>query len=153
MSQNYGSEYTGSTLIAHGFKFYNWPGAGEQAAEHFGLSHAVITPANARRVLIGGQLGIRDDGSIPTDPAEEAEIAFEHVERALKAAGFGADAWEHVYKINSYEVAAEGLGEGIGKAARKYLKKTRPAWTGVNVASLVMPGLHLEIEVEAYLPN
>ncbi|KAF4765515.1 hypothetical protein N7455_004065 [Penicillium solitum] len=153
MPQNYGSEYTGSKLTSHGLKFHNWPGAGEQAAEHFGLSHAVIIPANARRILIGGQLEIRDDGSIPTDPAEEAEIAFEHVERALKAAGVGDNAWEYVYKINTYEVAAEGLQHGIGKAAQKYLKQTRPAWTGVNMASLVMPGLHLEIEVEAYLPN
>ncbi|KAJ5951676.1 YjgF/Yer057p/UK114 family [Penicillium vulpinum] len=153
MSPNYGPEYTASKLTTHGLKFYNWAGAGEQAAEHFGLSHAVIIPANARRVLIGGQLGIRDDGTIPTDPAEEADIAFEHVERALKAAGFGDDAWEYVYKINTYEIAGEGVQPGIGKAARKYLKNTRPAWTGVNVASLVMPGLHLEIEVEAYLPN
>lgn len=99
MAENYGSEYTSSKLTSHGLRFYNWPGAGEQAAEHFGLSHAVIIPANARRVLIGGQLGIRDNGSIPTDPEEEADIAFEHVERALKAAGLGDDAWEYVYKV------------------------------------------------------
>ncbi|KAJ5793993.1 hypothetical protein N7457_000592 [Penicillium paradoxum] len=150
---NYGPEYTGSKLSGHGLKFHNWPGPGEAAAEHFGLSHAVILPANARRVLIGGQLGVRDDGTIPEDPAEEVEVAFEHVERALKAAGFGDDAWEHVYKINTYEIAADGLRDGIGKAAAKYLKSTRPAWTGVTVASLVMPGLHFEIEVEAYLPD
>ncbi|CRL27505.1 unnamed protein product [Penicillium camemberti] len=78
MLQNYGSEYTGSKLTSHDLKFHNWPGAGEQAADHFGLSHVVIIPANPCRILIGGQLGIRDDGSIPTDPVEEADIAFEH---------------------------------------------------------------------------
>lgn len=99
MPQNYGSEYTGSKLTSHGLKFHNWPGTSEQAADHFGLSHAVIVPANARRILIGGKLGIRDDGSIPTDPVEEADIAFQHVERALKATGIGDTAWEDVYKV------------------------------------------------------
>ena len=99
MVQQYGSEYIGSKLSSHGLRFHNWPGPGEDAADHFGLSHAVIVPANARRVFVGGQIGIADDGSIPQDVAEEADIAFEHVGRALKAAGFGDDAWEYVYKV------------------------------------------------------
>lgn len=91
--------YTGSKLCNHAVEFHNWPGAGEKAANHFGLSHAVVIPANARRVLVGGQLGLRDDGSVPTDPAEEVDIAFEHVQHALQAAGLGDDAWEYVYKV------------------------------------------------------
>ena len=88
-----------SKLVSHGFQFRNWPGAGEEAAAHFGLSHAVIVPANARTIIVGGQIGIRDDGTIPTDLAEEVAEAFDHVERALRAAGLGEDAWEHVYSV------------------------------------------------------
>ena len=89
-----------SKLTTHGFKFRNWPGPGEQAAAQFGLSHAVIVPANTRTVIIGGQVGVRDDGTVPSDLAEEVAEAFDHVERALKAAGLGDDAWEHVYSVS-----------------------------------------------------
>ncbi len=73
------SESSESKLTAHGFQFRNWPGPGEAAAAHFGLSHAVIVPPNARTVIIGGQLGIRDDGTVPEDIAEEVAEAFDHV--------------------------------------------------------------------------
>ena len=72
---------------------------GEEAAAQFGLSHAVILPPNARTILVGGQVGIADDGSVPTSVTEEVDLAFAHVEKALKAAGLGDDAWEHVYKV------------------------------------------------------
>lgn len=90
---------TTSVLNSHGFTFWNWPGAGEDAAKHFGLSHAVIRPANAATIIVGGQVGIRDDGRVPKDVYEEVDEVFKHVERALKSAGLGEDAWEHVYKV------------------------------------------------------
>ncbi|KAJ5807629.1 YjgF/Yer057p/UK114 family [Penicillium robsamsonii] len=43
--------------------------------------------------------GFKFYNSIPSYPSEEAEIAFEHVDRALNAAGFGDDAWEYVDKV------------------------------------------------------
>lgn len=50
--------------------------------------------------MVGGQVGFKDDGTVPSDLASEVEEAFEHVERALRAAGLGEDAWEHVYKVS-----------------------------------------------------
>lgn len=91
-----------SKLSSYGFQFRNWPGAGEESAASFGLSHAVIVPPNARTVIVGGQLGIKDDGTVPTDLAEEVTIAFDHVEKSLKAAGLGDDAWEHVYSVRAF---------------------------------------------------
>ncbi|KAI1079803.1 YjgF-like protein [Whalleya microplaca] len=143
-----------SKLEAHGFKFVNWAG-GEQAAEMFGLSHAVIVPANARKIIVGGQVGIRDDGTIPENVEEEVNEAFEHAGRALKAAGLGEDAWEYVYSVKTFEVhdsKADVIGAVVG-TARKYLKNTKPAWTGVEVKALFDPKLHLEVTVEAFLPN
>ncbi|KAK7708716.1 hypothetical protein SLS57_008933 [Botryosphaeria dothidea] len=143
----------GSKLCSHGFSFRNWPGPGEEAAAGFGLSHAVIIPPNARTVVVGGQVGFKDDGTVPSDLASEVEEAFEHVERALRAAGLGEDAWEHVYKITTFEISTPGLIEVILATARKYLKNTKPAWTGIGVASLLDPALHIEITVEAYIPE
>lgn len=92
-----------SKLVSHGFEFRNWAG-GEEAAEQFGLTHAVIVPANTRRVIVGGQLGIRDDGTIPDKLEDQVREAFDHVTRSLQAAGLGEDAWEYVYSVSALRV-------------------------------------------------
>lgn len=89
-----------SKLVQHGFRFVNWPG-GEGPAEAFGLSHAVVIPPNARTVVIGGQLGINDGGSVPEKIEDEIREAFDHVLRSLKAVGLGDDAWEYVYSVRT----------------------------------------------------
>lgn len=90
-----------SKLNGHGFSFWNWPGAGEAAAEMFGLSHAVIIPANAATIVVGGQVGLKDDGKVPESIEDEVFEAFDHVEKALIAAGLTENAWEYVYKVSS----------------------------------------------------
>ncbi|KAK4939260.1 hypothetical protein LTR10_020457 [Elasticomyces elasticus] len=142
-----------SKLVKHGFSFHNWPGAGEAAAEYFGLSHAVIVPPNIRTVLVGGQVGIRDDESVPKDLTEEVLECFDHIERSMKAAGMGDDCWELVYKIHAFHVYTDGLDEAIAVARKKYLKNTKPSWTGVFVKKLFRPELRIEISVEAYFPQ
>ena len=47
----------------------------------------------------------------------------------------------------------KGIAEVVVPIAKKYLKNTRPAWSGVTVKGLVLPGLHIEITVQAFLPN
>lgn len=54
-----------------------------------------------RTVIVGGQVGIADDGSVPEDLTAEVREAFEHVGRALRATGLGEDAWEYVYKVSN----------------------------------------------------
>ncbi|KAF1841292.1 YjgF-like protein [Cucurbitaria berberidis CBS 394.84] len=142
-----------SKLCAHGFQFRNWPGAGEEAAARMGISHAVILPPNARTIIVAGQVGIRDDGTVSENLSEEVETAFEHVDKALKVAGLGDDAWEHIYKINTFEISAPGLMDIVLDKARVRLGSTKPAWVGVGVQSLFHPSLHIEISVEAYLPG
>ncbi|KAK7431027.1 hypothetical protein QQZ08_002557 [Neonectria magnoliae] len=90
-----------SKLLAHGLRFVNWPG-GEAAAESFGISHAVVIPANTQTVTIGGQLGIKDDGTVPENLEDEITEAFDHVTRSLKAVGLGDDAWEYVYEVGNH---------------------------------------------------
>lgn len=92
-----------SKLVSHGFEFRNWPG-GEEPAESFGLSHAVIVPANARTIIVGGQIGIRDDGTVPEKLEDQIKEAFDHVTRSLQAAGLGDDAWEYVYSVSFHPV-------------------------------------------------
>ncbi|KAJ3521449.1 hypothetical protein NM208_g13285 [Fusarium decemcellulare] len=143
-----------SKLCEYGFEFHNWAG-GQEGAEMFGLSHAVIVPKSVRRIILSGQVGIKADGTIPADLSEEIREAFEHVLLSLKAAGLGDDAFEYIYSVKTYEVKKNGKGiaEVLIPIAREYFKNTKPAWTGVEVNALFLPSLHLEICVEAYLPN
>lgn len=64
----------------------------------------MILPPNTRRIIVGGQVGIRDDGSIPEDPAQQVMEAFTHVKRALQAAGLGDDAMDYVYKVRRFDL-------------------------------------------------
>lgn len=58
-------------------------------------------------------------------------------------------------QVTTYEVEKDGQGiaDVVVPIAQTYLKATKPAWTGVTVKGLVFPGLHVEITVQAYLPN
>lgn len=88
-------------LEGHGFLFHNWQGS-EELSEQLGISNAVIVPANARRVIVGGQLGLRDNDSVPSDVEEQIELAFTRVTRSLQACGLGDDAWQYVYSVRSF---------------------------------------------------
>ncbi|KAK3901412.1 hypothetical protein C8A05DRAFT_34900 [Staphylotrichum tortipilum] len=103
--------------------------------------------------MVGGQLGIGDAGTVLEDLTEAVEEAFEHVERALRASGVGDDAWEHVYSHTRSRRTTKASLAPWSPSPRKYLKNTKPAWTGVTVKALVFLGLHIEITVQAYLPQ
>lgn len=57
--------------------------------------------------------------------------------------------------MKTFEVNPTGkaVAEILVPLAKTYFKDTKPAWTGVEVKSLVHPALHLEMTVEAFLPN
>lgn len=93
------AESTAQILEKQGFSFRNWTGS-EELANEFGISNAVIIPANTRRVIVGGQIGFRDDGTVPTDIEEEVRLAFGRVTRSLQACGLGEDAWQYVYSVS-----------------------------------------------------
>lgn len=60
-----------------------------------------------------------------------------------------------VSQVKTFEVNPKGkaVAEILVPLAKTYFKDTKPAWTGVEVKSLVHPALHLEMTVEAFLPN
>jgi len=95
-----------SKLSEQGFEFHNWAG-GKEAAEFFGLSHAVVVPKDARRIILSGQVGIKEDGTVPESVTEEITEAFNHVKLALQAAGLGDDAWEYVYSVSGQVSTAQ----------------------------------------------
>ncbi|MGB8984907.1 MAG: hypothetical protein WCC12_23785 [Anaerolineales bacterium] len=49
-------------------------------------SHQIEIKGNERLLVVSGQVGMRQDGTIPDAPLEQIEIAFENVLRNPRAA-------------------------------------------------------------------
>jgi enamine deaminase RidA (YjgF/YER057c/UK114 family) len=108
-------------------------------------SHQIEIKGNERLLVISGQVGMRQDGTVPDDPLEQIDLAFENILRNLRAAGMDVN---DVVKVNYYLV-----GE-IDTAKRREiilskLQGHQPCSTLVYVAALASPILRVEIEAWA----
>ena len=50
-------------------------------------SHQIEVKGNERLLVLSGQVGMRQDGTVPEDPLEQIDVAFENIFRNLRAAG------------------------------------------------------------------
>ena len=96
---------------------------------------------NERMLVISGQVGMRQDGTIPEDPVEQIDIAFEN----LRAASMDV---KDLIKITYYLV-----GE-IDTAKRREIVLSRlqghqPCSTLLYVAALASPQFRVEIDAWA----
>ena len=108
-------------------------------------SHQIEIKGNERLLVISGQVGMREDGTVPEDPLEQIDLAFENILRNLHAAGMDV---RDLIKVNYYLV-----GE-IDTAKRRELILSklgghRPCSTLVYVAGLASPIYRVEIEAWA----
>ncbi len=63
------------------------------------VSHYCHVVRAGNLVFVSGSVGIRADGSIPEDPAQQMEVALANVDACLRAAGAGP---EHVTKVTVF---------------------------------------------------
>jgi enamine deaminase RidA (YjgF/YER057c/UK114 family) len=110
-----------------------------------GLYSHQIEVRGERLLVISGQVGMRQDGSVPEDPIEQVEVAFDNILLNLRAAGMDV---KDIIKINYYLV-----GE-MDAARRREVLMTRlqghqPCSTLVYVAGLASPVYRVEIEAWA----
>ena len=108
-------------------------------------SHQIEVKGNERLLVISGQVGMREDGTVPEDPFEQIDIAFENIFHNLRAAGMDV---KDLIKVNYYLV-----GE-IDTAKRREiilsrLQGNQPCSTLVYVAALASPVYRVEIEAWA----
>ena len=54
--------------------------------------------------------------------------------------------------MQTFETPGPGITDALVSAAKRYYKDTKPAWTAVIVHGLWNPAVHVEVEVEAFLP-
>jgi 2-iminobutanoate/2-iminopropanoate deaminase len=107
--------------------------------------HQIEVRGGERLLALSGQVGVRLDGSLPDDPVEQLEVAWDNVERNLRAAGMDAG---DLVKVTFYLV-----GDVDAAARREVLARRlgdhRPCMTLVYVAALASPQLRVEVDAWA----
>ena len=100
-------------------------------------------------LYIAGQVG--RDAELKVIAGAEAQFtqAFENVGRVLRAAGASFD---DVVEMVTYHVDMRDLALFM-EVKNRYFTGRVPAWTGVGVTALAMPGLMVEIKCTARLSS
>ena len=100
---------------------------------------------NERFLVISGQVGMRQDGTVPEDPYEQIDLAFENVVRNLHAANMDVS---DLIKINYYLVGEFDTAKRREIVVSK-LQGHQPCSTLVYVAALASAQFRVEIEAWA----
>ncbi len=113
------------------------------------VSHYCHATRAGDRVWVSGTVGVKPDGTIPEDTAEQFQVAIDAVDRCLNAAGAEA---RHVVKVT---VLLTDINDraAINPIRQAYFGEHRPASTLFEVSALVSPEMKVEIEVEAVVTN
>lgn len=112
-------------------------------------SHQIEVRGNERLLVISGQVGMRLDGSVPEDPLEQIDVAFENILRNLRAAGMEV---RDLIKITYYLVGEVDTAKRREIVLSK-LQGHQPCSTLLYVAGLASPVYHVEIEAWAARPE
>lgn len=108
-------------------------------------SHQIEISGNERLLVISGQVGMREDGTVPDDPYEQMDIAFENIFRNLHAAGMDV---KDLIKVTYYLV-----GEMDTTKRREIvlsrLQGHQPCSTLLYVVRLASPVFRVEIDAWA----
>jgi len=108
-------------------------------------SHQIEIRGNERMLVLSGQVGMLEDGTVPADPLAQMDIALENIFRNLRAANMDVI---DIIKLTYYLV-----GE-IDTAKRRELilsklQGHKPCSTLLYVAALASPIYRVEIDVWA----
>jgi enamine deaminase RidA (YjgF/YER057c/UK114 family) len=127
--------------------YINPAGASQKLSDECHFSMAVLLPNGT--VKCSGQGGWDPTtGSLDAnDSAAQVAIAMKNVDLVLKAAGLRG--WEDVYHLRSYHTDIRTSFDTLVEALKERIPGHRPCWTAVAVPHLAIPGMLIELEVEA----
>jgi 2-iminobutanoate/2-iminopropanoate deaminase len=104
-----------------------------------------IEVSNERFLVISGQVGMKEDGTIPDDPFEQIDLAFENIFRNLRAAKMDVN---DIIKITYYLVGEIDTAKRREVVLSK-LQGHQPCSTLLYVAALASPAFRVEIDAWA----
>jgi len=108
-------------------------------------SHQIELTGNERLLVISGQVGMQPDGTVPEDPYEQIDIAFENINRNLTAANMEV---KDIIKITYFLVGEFDTAKRREIVLSK-LQGHQPCSTLLYVAALASPVFRVEIEAWA----
>ena len=108
-------------------------------------SHQVEIRGNERMLVLSGQVGMREDGTVPEDPLEQMGIALENIFRNLQAANMDL---KDIIKLTYYLVGEIDTAKRRELVVSK-LQGHKPCSTLLYVAGLANPVYKAEIEAWA----
>lgn len=108
-------------------------------------SHQIEVKENERLLVLSGQVGMREDGTVPKDPLEQIEVALENIFRNLRAANMDV---KDIIKLTYYLVGEIDAAKRRELFASK-LQGHQPCSTLLFVAALAAPIYRVEIDVWA----
>jgi enamine deaminase RidA (YjgF/YER057c/UK114 family) len=123
-------------------KFLNPSDAPAPASRY---SQGVLVPANARRLVISGQIGMTPDGKVLDGLEAQLRQTWKNLLAVLHEGGMSV---ADVVKITSFVVDPKAVA--LTRQIRdEVMQGHQPASTFLVVAGLAMPSLLCEIEAEA----
>ena len=108
-------------------------------------SHHVEISGNERILVLSGQVGMREDGTVPDDPIEQIDVALENVLHNLQAANMEV---KDLIKLTYYLVGEIDTAKRRESVASK-LQGHQPCSTLLYVAALASPVYKVEIDALA----
>ena len=108
-------------------------------------SHQIEVRGSERLLVISGQVGMRKDGTVPEDPFEQIDLAFENILSNLRAADMDVS---DLIKITYYLVGEIDTTKRREVVLSK-LQGHQPCSTLLYVAALASPVFRVEIEAWA----
>ena len=110
-----------------------------------GYSHQIEVTGNERILVLSGQVGMREDGTVPEDPLEQIDVAMENIFRNLRAADMDV---MDIVKLTYYLVGEIDTIRRRELVASK-LQGHKPCSTLLYVAALATPKIRVEIDAWA----
>ena len=103
------------------------------------------------QILISGVVGADPAGQLPADIRSQAENVFTTLEAILSEAGATL---EDVASLNSYHVGdLDSQLRDFMEVKATWIQAPYPAWTGVGVTQLGVPGALVEVTAVAVARN
>ena len=99
-------------------------------------------------LLVSGQVGRDPQRGVLTDPEAQFVKAFENLETIVREAG---GTLGDVVEITTYLTSMEHLPLLAKVKERFFTTEPYPAWTGIGIQELALPGLLLEVRAIAAL--
>lgn len=115
------------------------------APAHNFYAHAVEIPANSRQLYLAGQVGVRPDGTISSDFADQVEQTMKNIEVILTAAGMG---FGDIVRFNAYCMTAENIIT-YAQIRNAIIGAEPPASTAIVINGLANSDWKIEIDLVA----